>query len=73
MWESHGATETRRVSKSVSESVYSTYVVGQTDYDDEPVCVVSVNKQNNQMDQTDELLKKLLEVLTTAAPPPPLR
>ena len=60
MWESHGASETRRVSKSVPEPVYPTYVVGQTDYDDEPVCVVSVNKQNNQMDQTDELLKKLL-------------
>ena len=70
VWESHGATETRRVSKPVPEPVYPTYVVGQTDYDDEPVCVVSVNKQNNQMDQTDELLKKLLEALTTAAPPP---
>ena len=69
VWESHGATETRRVSKPVPEPVYPTYVVGQTDYDDEPVCVVSVNKQNNQMDQTDELLKKLLEALTTAAPP----
>ena len=56
VWESHGTTET--------------YVVGQTDYDNEPVCVVSVNKQNNQMDQTDELLKKLLEALTPAAPPP---
>ena len=44
--------------------------MGQTDYDNEPVCVVSVNKQNNQMDQTDELLKKLLEALTPAAPPP---
>ena len=70
VWESHGATETRRVSKPAPEPVYPTYVVRQTDYDDEPVCVVSVNKQNNQMDQTDELLKKLLEALTTAAPPP---
>ena len=70
MWESHGATETRRVSKPVPEPVYPTYVVGQSDYDDEPVCVVSVNKQNNQMDQADELLKKLLEALTTAASPP---
>ena len=50
--------------------VYLTYVVGQSEYDDEPVCVVSVNKQNNQMDQADELLKKLLEALTTAASPP---
>ena len=69
--EPHGATETRRVSKPVPEPVYPTYMVGQSDYDDEPVCVVSVNKQNNQMDQTDELLKKLLEgkqdiVLTVA-------
>ena len=70
VWESHGATEIWRVSKPVPEPVYPTYVVGQTDYDDEPVCVVSVNKQNNQMDQTDEMLKKLLEALTTAAPPP---
>ena len=70
VWESHGPTETRRVSKPVPEPVYPTYVVGQSDYDDEPVCVVSVNKQNNQMDQADELLKKLLEALTTAASPP---
>ena len=70
VWESHGATETRRVSKPVPEPVYPTYMVGQSDYDDEPVCVVSVNKQNNQMDQTDELLKKLLEALTTAASSP---
>ena len=70
VWESHGATETRRVSKPVPEPVYLTYMVGQSDYDDEPVCVVSVNKQNNQMDQTDELLKKLLEALTTAASSP---
>ena len=70
VWESHGTTETRRVSKPIPEPVYPTYVVGQTDYDNEPVYVVSVNKQNNQMDQTDELLKKLLEALTPAAPPP---
>ena len=70
VWESHGATETRRVSKPVPEPVYPTYMVGQSDYNDEPVCVVSVNKQNNQMDQTDELLKKLLETLTTAASSP---
>ena len=70
VWESHGPTETRRVSKPVPEPVYPTYVMGQSDYDDEPVCVVAVNKQNNQMDQADEFLKKLLEALTTAASPP---
>ena len=29
-----------------------------------------MNKQNSQVDQSEELLKKLLEALTPAAPPP---
>ena len=70
MWESHGNTETRRVSKPMPEPVYPTYVIEQPDYETEPVCVVSVNKPNSQVDQSEELLKKLLEALTPAAPPP---
>ena len=70
VWESHGNTETRRVSKPMPEPVYPTYVVEQPDYETEPVCVVSVNKPNSQVDQSEELLKKLLEALTPAAPPP---
>ena len=70
MWESHGTTELRRVSKPIPEPVYPTYVVEQTDYESEPVCMVSVNKQNSQVDQTDELLRKLLEALTPVTPPP---
>ena len=46
----------------------------QPDYDSEPVCMVSVNKQNSQVDQTDELLTKLLETLTPVKPiKPPVR
>ena len=71
VWESHGTTEIRRVSKPMPEPVYPTYVVEQPDYESEPVCMVSVNKQNSQVDQTEELLKKLLEALTPVAPPPP--
>ena len=70
VWESHGTTETRRVSKPMPEPVYPTYAVEQPDYESEPVCMVSVNKQNSQVDQTEELLKKLLEALTPVAPPP---
>ena len=70
VWESHGNTETRRVSKPMPEAVYPTYVVGQPDYETEPVCVVTVNKPNSQVDQSEELLRKLLEALTPAAPPP---
>ena len=71
VWESHGTTEIRRVSKPIPEPVYPTYVVEQPDYESEPVCMVSVNKQNSQVDQTDELLRKLLEALTPVNPPPP--
>ena len=46
----------------------------QPDYDSEPVCMVSVNKQNSQVDQTEVLLKKLLEALTPVKPiKPPVR
>ena len=45
-------------------------VVKEPDYESEPVCMVSVNKQNSQGDQTDELLRKLLEAITPVTPPP---
>ena len=70
VWESHGNTEVRRVSKLMPEPVYPTYAVEQPDYETEPVCVVTVNKPNSQVDQSEELLKKLLEVLTPKSPPP---
>ena len=60
----------RRSSKPIPEPVYPTYVVEEPDYESEPVCMVSVNKQNSQVDQTDELLRKLLEAITPVTPPP---
>ena len=62
--------EIRRVSKPIPEPAYPTYLVEQPEYESEPVCMVSVNKQNSQVDQTDELLRKLLEALTPVTPPP---
>ena len=70
VWESHGNTEVRRVSKPMPEPAYPTYAVEQPDYETEPVCVVTVNKPNSQVDQSEELLNKLLEVLTPKSPPP---
>ena len=55
------------------EPVYPTYVVEQPDYETEPVCVVcvvTVNKPNSPVDQSEELLKKLLAIFTPTAPPP---
>ena len=69
VWESHGNPEVRRISKPMPEPVYPTYVVEQPDYETEPACVVTVNKPNSPVDQSEELLKKLLEVLTPAVPP----
>ena len=68
VWESHGTTDIRRVSKPVSDAVYPTYTVEQPEYEDEPVCLVSVNKQSNPTDQTEELLRKLVEALTPVEP-----
>ena len=70
VWESHADPEVRRISKPLTEPVYPTYVAEQPDYETEPVCVVTVNKPNSPVDQSDELLKKLLAVLTPKVPPP---
>ena len=70
VWESHADPEVRRISNPLPDTVYPTYVVEQPDYETEPVCVVTVNKPNSPVDQSDELLKKLLAVLTPKVPPP---
>ena len=69
VWESHADPEARRISKPMPEPAYPTYVVKQRDYETEPVCVVTANKPNSPVDQSEELLKKLLAVLTPTVPP----
>ena len=56
VWESHADPEVRRVSKPMPE--YPTYVVEQSEYETEAVQVVTVNKPNSLVDQSEELLKK---------------
>ena len=70
VWESHADPEVRRVSKPMPEPSYPTYVVKQSEYETEPVLVVTVNKPNSPVNQIEELLKKLLAVLTPAVSPP---
>ena len=70
VWESHANSEVRRVSKPMPEPAYPTYVVEQSEYETEPVRVVTVNKPNSLVDQSEELLKKLLAVLTLIVSPP---
>ena len=70
VWESHADPEVRRISKPMPEPAYPTYVVKQPDYETEPVCAVTVHKPNSPVDESEELLKKLLAVLTPTVPPP---
>ena len=49
------------------EPAYPTYVVKQSEYETEPVRVVTVNKPNSPVDQSEE---NLLAVLTPAVSPP---
>ena len=68
VWESHAEPEVRRVSKSMPEPAYPAYVVNESEYETEPVRVVTMNKPNSSVDQMEELLKRLLTMLTPAVP-----
>ena len=67
VWESHAEPEIR-VSKPMPEPAYPAYVVNESEYETKPVRVVTVNKLNSSVDQMEELLKRLLSVLTPAVP-----
>ena len=71
VWESHADPEVvRRISKPMPEPAYPTYVVKQPDYETEPMRVVTVNKPTSSVDQSEDLLKRVLAVLTPMVPPP---
>ena len=52
------------------EPAYPPYMVKKPEYEDEPVRTVTVNKPESSVDQSKELLKKLLAILTPAVPAP---
>ena len=52
------------------EPAYPAYMVEKPEYEDEPVRIVTVNKPESLVDQSKELLKKLLAILTPAVPAP---
>ena len=49
------------------EPTYPTYVVKKSEKDPEPVRAVTVNKPERSVDDTNELLRKLVEILTPGA------
>ena len=52
------------------EPEYPAYMVRKPEYEAEPVRPMTVNKPDSSVDQSKELLKKLLAVLTPAVPAP---
>ena len=70
VWESHANSSVRRVSKPIPEPAYPAYMIKKPEYEDEPVRTVTVNRPESYVDQSKELLKKLLAILTPAVPAP---
>ena len=62
MWESHSDLSGRNVSQT--ELTYPAYVVKPSEKDPEPVRAVTVNKPERSVEDTNELLRKLVEMLT---------
>ena len=52
------------------EPAYPAHMVKKPEYEDEPVRTVTVNQPESSVDQSKELLKKLLAILTPAVPAP---
>ena len=65
VWESHSDLSGRHISKP--EPAYPAYVVKQSEKDPEPVRAVTVNKPERSVDDSNELLRKLVEMLTPGA------
>ena len=67
VWESHSDSSVRRVSKPMPEPAYPAYVVKKSEHDPDPVQTVAVNKPERSVDDSNELLRKLVEILTPVA------
>ena len=65
VWESHSDLSGRNVSKP--ELTYPAYVVKKSENDTEPVRAVTVNKPERSVDDSNKLLRKLVEMLTPGA------
>ena len=70
VWKSHADPSVRRVSKPMPEPACPAYMIKKPEYEDEPVRTVTVNRPESSVDQSKELLKKLLAILTPAVPAP---
>ena len=70
VWESHTEPSVRQVSRPTPEPGYLAYMIKKPEYEDKPVRTVTVNRPESSVDQSKELPKKLLAILTPAVPAP---
>ena len=70
VWESHTELSVRRVSRPTPEPGYPAYMIKKPEYEDKPVRTVTVNRPESSVDQSKDLLKKFLAILTPAVPAP---
>ena len=70
VWESHSDSSVRRVSKPMPELAYPAYVVKKSEYESDPVRTGAVNKPESSVDDSKELLRKLVAILTPVVPAP---
>ena len=65
VWESHSDSSGRHISKL--EPAYPAYVFKKSEKDPDPVQTVIANKPERSVDDSNELLRKLVEMLTPGA------
>ena len=65
VWESHSDSSGQHISKP--EPAYPAYVVKKAEKDPDPVRTVTVNRPERSVDDGNELLRKLVEMLTPGA------
>ena len=70
VWESHSDSSVRRANKPMLEPAYPTCVVNKPEYDADPARTVTENKPESSEDASNEILRKLVAILTPVAPAP---
>ena len=68
VWESHADPAVRRISKPMPDPIYPTYVVGDTDRDNEITRVAAVTGLKSDQNQLTDLLWRVISTVEQPAP-----
>ena len=70
IWENPADPEIRRVSKPSPEPIYPAYVIGDSDNVVDEIRVAAITKPKSTPDPVEDLLRRLLAGIASAAPVP---